>query len=358
MHETASDTAPANGIVARRQVARGLRLFVLLAGAAGAVVLALTVNRETLAGLAGIRWLWLAATVALWLTAVLIDGFRLAVLSRAGDHPLTFGRAVSVIYIGYFMAAVTPFQVGGLPLQLYLMNGWGASPGKASALLLLRGTLFYGVLFAAAPFVAGLLGARALLLQVLGTYIGLAVCVGGLLVLAGLAFPAWFAAWRTRLSLRPQPGQVRRLLLWLLAQLEGLGTGLRMYFHRNKLKYLIAGAGLTVCFMASVFGMSATLLAGLGQHADPLRTMGLNLLLCSVMLFVPTPGATGVAEAGAAGLYSMVCPKYMLGAYVLLWRVFSFYLNAAVGGLLTFRHLSVRSGSDTLHARTRQLEAE
>jgi len=57
---------------------------------------------------------------------------------------------------------------------------------------------------------------------------------------------------------------------------------------------------------------------------------------------VPTPGASGVAEVGAAGLYAAVCPKAMLGVYVVLWRLFSFYGGALVGGILALRHISKR----------------
>jgi len=326
----------------RRRVARGLRLFILLTVASAVAVMALTAGRQTLHGLAGAKWLWLLATAALWLIAALVDGVRLAVLSRAGEDPLTLGRSVSVIYIGYFMAAVTPFQFGGLPLQLYLMNGWGANPGRASAMLLLRGALFYGMLFIAAPLIAVLLGPETGLLKALGVYVTFALVVASLVILMAIAFPAGFAARSSRLGPGQRSGRVRRLLTWLLVQLGDLVAGLRLYLRRDRLKYLVSAITLTVVFMAAVFGMSATLLWSLGVKANAFKTMGLNLLLCSVMLFVPTPGATGIAEAGAAGLFIAVCPKYLLGPYVLLWRLFSFYLGAIVGGILTLRHIPVR----------------
>jgi len=335
-------TSHPDAILIRRRMAKGLRLFALLAVASGVAVIALTAGRQTLSGLAGVRWHWLLATTALWLVAALVDGGRLAVLSRAGEHPLTLGRSVSVIYIGYFMAAVTPFQVGGLPLQLYFMNGWGANPGRASAMLLIRGALFYGVLFAAAPLVAAILGPQTGLLKALGMYVVLTLAFAGLVILATIAFRDRLAAWSGRLGRSQRPTRLRRLLAWLFVQLEGLGAGLRTYLRRDKLKYLVSATALTAVFMAAVFSMSATLLCGLGVSTNAFKTMGLDLLLCSVTLFVPTPGATGVAEAGAAGLFTMVCPKYLLGPYILLWRLFSFYLGAIVGGFLTLRHLPAR----------------
>lgn len=327
----------------RRAITRGVRIFVLLAVVAAVLVIALTASRETLAGLTRVKWYWLVVTVALWFAAAGLDGLRLAVLSRAGEHPLTAFQAFQVIYIGYFMAAVTPFQVGGLPLQLYIMHRWGISPGKASAMLIMRGILFYGLLFAVAPFVAIRLGAATALLKVLAAYIAVIVVAGTVLVLVSLVFPAKLEAWRERLAAKPHPGRVRRWIVWLLGELHGFTDGLRLYLRGRNLGHLALATVLTVACMSSLFAMSATLLAGLGVHTEAWRAMGLNLLLCSVMLFVPTPGASGVAEAGAAGLYSLICPRYMLGVYVVLWRLFSFYLGAIAGGIATLPHLSRRS---------------
>lgn len=338
MNETSGSESGAT----RRNIARGVRIFVLIAVAAAVVVIAFTASRETLTGLGRLKWYWLVATVGLWFGAAGFDGLRLAVLSRAGEYPLTALQAFEIIYIGYFMAAVTPFQVGGLPLQLYIMHRWGISPGKASAMLLVRGVLFYGMLFTAAPFVAIRLGASTALLKVLAAYIAVIIAGGIVLVLSSLVFPAKIEAWRGRLAAAPKQGRMRRWLVWLLGELHGFTGGLRLFMNGCNLRYLLLAALLTVICMASLFAMSATLLAGLGLPTDAWRAMGLNLLLCSVMLFVPTPGASGVAEAGAAGLYSMICPKYMLGVYVVLWRLFSFYLGALAGGLLTLRHLSGR----------------
>ncbi len=333
---------PTGPSITRRAIARGVRIFVFLGIAAAVVVIALTASRETLAGLSRIKWYWLLATVGLWFAAAGLDGARLAVLSRASEHRMGVLPSIEVIFVGYFMAAITPFQVGGLPLQLYIMNRWGISPGKASAVLLMRGVLFYVLLFAAAPIVALRLGVSNILLKVLTGYISVIIIAGCALILASFAFPASLNALRNRLALKPRPGFVRRCILWGLREFEEFTGGLSLFLRGHNLKHLLLATGLTVLCIVALFSMSATLLAGLGVHPNALRAIGLNLLLTSVLLFVPTPGASGVAEAGAAGLYSMICPRYMLGIYVVLWRLFSFYGGAIIGGILALRHLSRR----------------
>lgn len=324
----------------RRTIARGVRIFVFIAVAAAVAVLAFTASRETLEGLSRLKWYWLAATCVLWLASAVFDGLRLAVLSRATEHRLSLRASVEIIFIGYFMAAVTPFQVGGLPLQLYIMNKRGISPGRASSLLLMRGVLFYGMLFAAAPIVAIRLRASTAIVKVLAAYIAVIVAAGLALVVASVAFPAQVRRWHERLSQTQKAGLIRRGVLRVLDEFDGFVDGLKVFRQTHNLGWLALSVLVTVGYLVSLFAMSATLLAGLGVQAEPLRVMALNLLLTAVLLFVPTPGASGIAEVGAAGLYAAVCPKHMLGVYVVLWRLFSFYLGALVGGLVALRHVS------------------
>lgn len=324
----------------RTAIARGVRLFLFIAIAAAVVVIAVTASRETLVDLGRIKPGWLALTVVLWAAAAVFDGARLAVLSRVGENRMSLWGSIEVIYIGYFMAAVTPFQVGGLPLQLYVMNRWGISPGKATSVLLIRGVLFYGILLTVAPVVGHLMGASTALIKVLAGYIWAVVGMGVVLVVASVVFPKKVRELHERLSGTPKPGLLRRGVLWVLDEFDGFVAGLKLYLQPRCYGWLALAILLTVAAIAALFGMSPALLAGLGVPNEPLKAMGLSMLLASVLLFVPTPGASGVAEAVAAGLYAQICPKHMLGVYVVLWRLFSFYAGALVGGAFALRHVT------------------
>lgn len=325
-----------------KTIQRGVKIFVAIAVVAAIVLIAVTVNRDTLVGLQRVKWYWLVSTLLFWLIATLADGARLAVLSRAGEHHIGPLRAAEIILVGYFMAAVTPFQFGGLPLQLYSMNRWGISPGKASAMLLARGILFYGMVFVAAPFVAFRLGVSSVLLKILATYIGIIVGLGAILIISGLLFPKMLSRLAGALAKPGRTSRAWKLLGRLVGEAAHFLDGLKLFFRGRNLGYLVAAAGLTVVYCISYFGMGATILAGLNllRPEDVYRVVGTNLLLTSVLLFVPTPGAGGVAEAAAAGLYSVLCPRYMLGIFVVVWRLFSFYVGAIVGGVVALKHLA------------------
>lgn len=304
------------------------------------MVVALTASRETWRDLSRVRIGWLAVAVGLWLVAVLADGTRLAVLSWAGPHRMNPLLAVEVLLIGYFMAAVTPFQFGGLPLQLYLMNRRGIPPGRASAVLLARGIIFYLLLFAVAPLVAMQLGVSSRMIRLMGGYIAVIVVLGAVLVLAAAVFPRQIERLRTgRLAGRSQ-SRVSRWLDRLLVEFLQMADGLKGYFVRRNLRLLVLALLLTVVYGAAWFAISGALLRGLGVMADFGRAAGLNMVLTAVLLFMPTPGAGGIAEAGALLVYDAICPRHLLGVFVVVWRFFSFYLGAVCGGILAARQLA------------------
>jgi uncharacterized membrane protein YbhN (UPF0104 family) len=46
-----------------------------------------------------------------------------------------------------------------------------------------------------------------------------------------------------------------------------------------------------------------------------------------------------VSEAAFVSLFKRVAPVHLLGVYVVLWRFFTFYIGAAVGGFVIIRML-------------------
>ncbi len=83
-----------------RNLARGIRIFVVLGVAAAIVVIALTVSRETITGLTRLKWYWLVLTCVLWFVAIGADGARLSILSRAGEHRMGIIRSAEIILVG------------------------------------------------------------------------------------------------------------------------------------------------------------------------------------------------------------------------------------------------------------------
>ena len=79
-----------------------------------------------------------------------------------------------------------------------------------------------------------------------------------------------------------------------------------------------------------------------------------QVLLNFALYLSPTPGASGVAEAGSSAIMSpWVQPPFVI-AYLVLWRILSLFLCMFVGGIYVFRYL----GTDVLEQRIKDSEAE
>lgn len=58
-----------------------------------------------------------------------------------------------------------------------------------------------------------------------------------------------------------------------------------------------------------------------------------------VLYFVPTPGASGVAEGGGAALFGLLVPWHVAGVMAILWRFFTEYLAIGMGAAVAIRLL-------------------
>jgi uncharacterized membrane protein YbhN (UPF0104 family) len=77
-------------------------------------------------------------------------------------------------------------------------------------------------------------------------------------------------------------------------------------------------------------------------------------LLNFALYLSPTPGASGIAEAGSTALMSPWVGGVYALPYLVLWRILALFLCMFVGGVYVFRYL----GTDVLEERIKATEAE
>jgi uncharacterized membrane protein YbhN (UPF0104 family) len=77
-------------------------------------------------------------------------------------------------------------------------------------------------------------------------------------------------------------------------------------------------------------------------------------LLNFALYLSPTPGASGVAEAGSTTLMAPWVHGAFELPYLVLWRLLAMFLCMFVGGMYVFRYL----GTDVLEKRVAANEAE
>jgi uncharacterized protein (TIRG00374 family) len=60
----------------------------------------------------------------------------------------------------------------------------------------------------------------------------------------------------------------------------------------------------------------------------------MELPLVYAIFTSPSPGGSGVGELGAAAIFQDLIAPSVIGLFVILWRFFSQYFSAILGGLI------------------------
>ena len=330
----------------RRKVKIGLRVFLIITVLTIIVIMTVTLDKETWTAMRHFKIVYLIICIALWVLYIYMDGLRVQILSAALGRRVSIKTAIAVITSGLFLAAVTPFQTGGLPVQLYILKKEGISVGKGSVILLFRGILELFIFIFVVPLIyvhyRGLLSGN--ITQALMKYLLVIYAVGMVLLLVLLLKPAFLKRLLYRFYFflrRKRVVKSRKLLRFfrrIFVEVADFRNSLRLYFSRKILMLLLAFIVTVVSYIA-LFLIAPMMLYGLGVRAPILEAIYLQLILKFLLFFVPTPGASGVSEAAFVSLFRRVAPMHLLGVYVVLWRFFTFYIGATVGGFVIIRML-------------------
>ncbi len=326
--------------VLRQRIRRGARISATFTVLVLLGLLLLTVESQTFRVLRQLKPSVIIGLFFVWGLFVVLDGWRLQLIAQTGHENLSLRRAVEVILVGYFFAAVTPFQTGGFPFQIIILRKDQIGPGRAMAYLALRGILIYGFVYLLTPlmvlrfFQTTQSGLIRLLLHFLVVVVLVIAVLGGFVMVRPARSERLLERFRHRI-----PPILYRALRFVIAEAEEFrlifGNVLRDAHGR---RYFLYATLVSVAALLVYLSLAPLALYGLGvEPVNVLTVMGIQVLLMALLLYIPTPGAGGVAEMGGAALFALVCPKYLLGVYVILWRFFTFYLLAIAGGLIALK---------------------
>lgn len=320
----------------RKHIITGVKLFILITIVTFLFIFLFTIKKETFEALKKIKLYGFLLVIAVWLALIFTDGLRFSLLSYCGKKKLSVWQSAEVLFVGNFMAAVTPFQTGGLPLQLYILNKDGIPPGRATALLLVRGLLQYIPIFLFAPFVAVKLGINFPFYRIVAVYIGIVIGIGGFILFLVLLRPKRLLK---TIEEKKEKNKFYKLLAWAVEEAENFLHTLKNFFTGTNYRYLLLSIVFSVIFLALYLIFPAVILFGLGVKFSLCHAVAIQLLLSAILLYMPTPGASGIAETGGVLFFSAICPKNIIGVFVLLWRLFTFYTGALIGGVISMRKI-------------------
>nr|MBK7070035.1 flippase-like domain-containing protein [Deltaproteobacteria bacterium] len=378
----------------RATLIRGIQLIVALTLATFAFLLwrAVTLKQADLSSaLSTLNPLWLLVAAAFALQEGVCGGTRMFVLGRVLCPKLTWRTAVSSEFVLMFVAGVTPGQLGapiaqvatlvegGMPFEaiataelltafctllFFLLSGAALMVLRTQGLLVVPGAAgldwlvgFSSVVFGAALLSLILCVVHPPLLKWILRVAGNALAMPWHPLRRGLGLVPWFKVLRESPAL--QPGILGERLL---RAVDRVHEGFAVYLQRGRWAVLQA-FGLTVAFFWARFSVAFFILKGLGLSTTPhtyvapgpafAQIITVQTLLNFALYLSPTPGASGIAEAGSNTLMSPWVPTAYELPYLVLWRILALFLCMFVGGAYVFRYL----GTDVLERRAREAEA-
>lgn len=315
-------------------------------------LLILTASRETLEALKKMDLFYLIVSIVMWFIYMTLDAARISLIIHGiSGRWGKLSTGYNILFTGAFLAAVTPFQTGGLPVQLYIMKREKIPWGKGTLVILLRG-VFYGIMvLVLLPFLIPILLEQTQItsVRILSRYsfiiYGFAVLLIGFILIK----PNVLKRFLYRVSMRK--GKRTKFTRWvykIFKEIHEMREGFYSFAVEKKW-HTAASFFLTFITYIPYFFIAPFLLKGLGIDISFIKAAFFQLVVVIFTFFSPTPGATGVAEGGFALLFSPFVAKHLLGVFTIIWRFFTFYLTAIIGGFVTLK--IIRLGGEEIEKK-------
>ena len=328
-----------------KSVQKGIKIFVFITVITSIAILLFTVSEDTWHSLKKIQPLYFLLALALLLIYYYLDGLRVKLIAKALGYDIPVMTGIDVVVGGIFLAAVTPFQSGGYPVQVYCLNKKGIPYGEGTLILFMRGVLAIFFHIAALPFI--LVTYSALLdnsvVKWLMRYIMVFYPVMLIVGIIAITYPekvvSFIKAIDGKFNKKAEQGKSKlaKAACWVETEIKLFKSGLKFYFTKRKMSLFV---NLVLTFISYIifFSLAAVILYALGAGVkNPMAIANLQFLHNFLVYFMPTPGASGIAETLFAILFKDLCPKELLGLYAIIWRFFTFTIGACIGGFLTLK---------------------
>ncbi|NLB84053.1 MAG: flippase-like domain-containing protein, partial [Synergistaceae bacterium] len=196
--------------------------------------------------------------------------------------------------------------------------------------------LILGIIVPVAVFIEPELLQGKLFLKGVFSYVIIFIVISWVLVVLSIARPALIKKWGAVLTLWlkrlgiVRPEIVLKVVKRINLEVDNHNLNFKMFFSCG-LKNFIAAVLLSILHLLCIFSVLPCLIASVGLPFEFLQTLLAQAVFMFLLYFVPTPGASGVAEGGGAALFGLLVPWNMAGVMAIAWRFFTEYLAIGMG---------------------------
>ena len=327
---------------------KGLIIFILLAFGVSALIIFKSVDKETVRSLLNADKMKLLLALIVVFLAWLCDAGRFCSLSYAAHEKVSFSFGIVLTWLNYFGSAVTPMQSGGGPFQVYALYKKGIPVGKGIAITLMRTMLTILILTLAvpsalmldpdilegSPFLKGLVFYVFIVILATWAFVAFTIMKPEMIK----RFSRVIVKWLRHVDFMKSNKKAVKIVRWLDREIDNYILNFRLAFHSGK-TWVFAAVILSVLHLLALFSVLPVLMSAVGLPFRYMQTVAVQDVFMFILYFVPTPGASGVAEGGGALLYSVLMPENMAGIMSVICRFFTDYISIFMGVVVVVRML-------------------
>jgi len=320
------------------RIKTGLTIFLAISTISAMALLYLGVDRGTWASLKRIRLEYgLLAGISI-VVYWCLNSLKFQILVKGLGENVSFWDSFRAFVANLFLGAVTPFQTGGGPLQIYILNRAGVPLARAFSACLVGAMLTILSLVSSTSII--LLIKRDLVLKFgqlmsaifsLVSFIFLLALVLFILSIFKMKMIKQMISKCLNFLTRGRSSITKRVMRGL----DQYSECMSIYARARKRTLAIAGL-LTIASIAMLSLIAPMILAGLSVPQVVSQVFLIQFILNFVVYFSPTPGGSGIAEFSSYWMMASATDGHnMLEVYTLIWRFLTNFIGVGLGGLIT-----------------------
>ena len=292
----------------------------------------------------GNKMWWLAGGAAMYLVYMLVQTLMYYVLLKDITGRKKFGLAYDVAVVGKYYDNVTPFAVGGQPMQIVRLTKNGISAGTATSIPIIKMILNSAVnmVLAVAFFLFGvpkipatsafnnLLLTLLIILGVIGLLITVIIVVFTFLAGAGGLMSRSFISGIVRIGYKfGIVKNYRQALKKFSDQVKEYKISFKFMWKKKKMLFKMIGLCVLEClsYASLTYFVTRAFIDTIEmEHFTFLIICLSQYYVCSMAsCFLPLPGGTGLMEISFIFLFGMMVGDNIVWA-LLAFRILSYYL--------------------------------
>lgn len=246
------------------------------------------------------------------------DMLRLKTIAEGYNIKYSYGYAYATSLVATFGATITPAHIGGELIIFYMLKRLGVRTSKIWGTILFKTVSGMSFFILALPVFIYYLYSHP---KVIGKLMLLAVIF---LTFSLISYPL-VKMFRKLEHNRKQRKLIRTLKLYCLAIL---------YFWKYHKWLFIKACIYSILLYLTFLSFAPVLLKAFHVNLPIVKIYMMELPLVYAIFTSPSPGGSGVGELGAAAIFQDLIAPSVIGLFVILWRFFSQYFSAILGGLI------------------------